>query len=146
VQLQEQPAEACQLVYELCLEESVSSGMKSTKPLSVLAPEFVSTTLLHQPGHMIEMPQTAPRSSGEARCKLPAIPTLVTVLPAVQSCSATTVFPVLHSIPITSVSTVLPPVSTVLEFGYRCLVAKVKCTVEVGASWLGINGDLAYLL
>ena len=111
----EQLCEARQVVSELRAKESVNSGVKLTKPLSVSAPEFVSATLSRQPGQAIDTPRTAPALSSGTRWKLRAVPTPVTVLPAVHSSSATTVptvLPILHSTPITSASTVLPPVST----------------------------------
>ena len=87
--------------------------MKVTKPHSVLAPEFVSAMLPHQPGHIGEMPQTVPALSSGTRHKLPAVPSPVTVLPTVNTSPVTT-FPTMllitHSTPITTASAVLPPV------------------------------------
>jgi len=113
-ELWEQLAKVCELIAELRAKQPVSSGTRLTKPLSVSAPKFVSAILSSQPSHVIETPRAAMPFSGEVGQKLPALPTPVSLSSAVDTSLTTTVVPVVHSTPITSVSAAKLPVSTLL--------------------------------
>ena len=105
-QLRDQLSDAHQVVNELGITGSSSSGMKVNKPLSVSAPEFTSKLLPHQlTSRVEETPRAAPLSSG-TRCKLSAVPTSYsTPVTTTMSHSSTTttvptVFPISHSTPL----------------------------------------------
>ena len=69
VRLRDQLADARQASDEHGMLELRGSGLQITKPLSVLAPEFVSTSA-HQPGHVIQILKAMTASSSEGRHKL----------------------------------------------------------------------------
>ena len=116
-QLRDQLSDAHRMVDEFGMKGPGSRDAKVNKPLCVLAPEFVSELLPHQPTSVVETPATVPLTSG-TRCKLPAVPTSYSTLVATTlSRSSTTtavptVLPISHSTPITTASTQLPQLST----------------------------------
>ena len=71
--LHDQLADARRASDERGVSELSGSGLQVTKPLSVLAPEFVSASA-RQPGHVVQTLKPMTASSSGGRRKLPSVP------------------------------------------------------------------------
>ena len=103
--LRDQLADAHRASDERGMSELSGSGLQVTKPLSVLAPEFVSAST-RQPGHVVQTLKPMTASSSGSRRKLPSVPETT---PTTTTCSISHISPptTLHTTPARSGSSLV---------------------------------------